>query len=85
MSVSTLQLIRVRLPRFPVCLFKESTHLIYNESQEISAVFRIKLQPVHGNVESNELTGSVPCSGSVLWFTDAPAEKQGDSSLGCFN
>lgn len=66
MSLSTLELVRARLPEFPLCLFKGSTTLIYNESQEISGGFRMKLQAVHGNVENNELTGCVPCSVSVL-------------------
>lgn len=46
-------------------LFRESTHLIYNENQEISGFLRVRLQAVHGNIE-NKLTGSLPCSASVL-------------------
>ena len=60
-------------------LFKESTHFIYNESQEISGGFRVKLQAVHGSVENNWI-----CALQCI-CTDAPAEKQGNSSLGCFN
>lgn len=66
MSLSTLQLVGAKLTKFLICLFKESTHLTYNESQEISGVFRVKLEAVHGIVENSELTGSVPCSASVL-------------------
>ena len=47
-------------------MFKESAHLMCDESQEISEVFRVKLQAVHGSEESNELTGAVPCGASVL-------------------
>lgn len=49
-----------------MCLFKESAHLISNESQEISGGFRETLQAARGNVENISLTGCVPCGASVL-------------------
>lgn len=41
-------------------------HLVSNKSHEIWGVWGVKLQAAHGNVENNELTGSVPCSAPVL-------------------
>lgn len=60
-------------------LFKESTHWIYNGSQEVSGDLGVKLQAVHGNVE-NKLICALQCLSAA-----APAEEQGNSSLGCSN
>lgn len=49
-------------------LFKESTHWIYNGSQEVSGDLGVKLQAVHGNVENKlDLCLAVPLCCCPCW------------------